>query len=63
MLKSGLCDYSDAYNVVKVKVTVEDTNDAKNRNKRLTFKKRLDHVHQKSITQLQTMQKILTILF
>ena len=51
MLKSGLCDYSDAY-VVKVKVTVEDTNDAKNRNKRLTFKKRLDHVHQKSITQL-----------
>ena len=52
MLKWGLCDYSDAYNVVKVKVTVEDTNDAKNRNKRLTFKKRLDHVHQKSITQL-----------
>ena len=63
MLRSGLCDYSDAYNVVKVKVTVEDTNDAKNRNKRLTFKKRLDHVHQKSITQLQTMQKILTMLF
>ena len=52
MLRSGLCDYSDAYNVVKVKVTVEDTNDAKKRNKRLTFKKRLDHVHQKSRTQL-----------
>ena len=63
MLRSGLYEYSDAYNVVKVKVTVEHTNDAKKRNKRLTFKKRLDHVHQKSITQLQTMQKILTMLF
>ena len=52
MLRSGLYEYSDAYNVVKVKVTVEHTNDAKKRNKRLTFKKRLDHVHQKSRTQL-----------
>ena len=38
MLKSDLCDYSDAYIVVKGTTTVEGNNNAKNRNKKLTFK-------------------------
>ena len=38
MLRSDLYNYSDAYIVVKGKITVEDDNDAKNRNKKLTFK-------------------------
>ena len=38
MLSSDLCNYSDAYIAVKRTVTVEDTNDAKKRNKKKTFK-------------------------
>ena len=37
MLRSDLCDYSDAYIVVKGTITVEDPNDA-NYNKKLAFK-------------------------
>ena len=42
MLKSNLCDYSDAYILVKGKITVDNTAaayaDANNTNKRLIFK-------------------------
>ena len=38
MLRSDLCDYSDAYIVVKGTITVEGYNNANKRNKKLTFK-------------------------
>ena len=38
MPRSNLCDYSDAYIVVKGTITVEGTNNANTRNKKLTFK-------------------------
>ena len=39
MLRSNLCDYSDAYVVVKGRISVRDTNDANRVNKKLlTFK-------------------------
>ena len=37
-LRSDLCDYSDAYIVVKGRITVQGDNHAKTRNKKLTFK-------------------------
>ena len=38
MLRSGLCDYSDAYIVVKERIIAEGDNDDKTRNKNLIFK-------------------------
>ena len=38
MLRSDLCDYSDAYIVVKADTTLEGDNDATKRNKNLAFK-------------------------
>ena len=38
MLRSDSCDYSDAYIVVKGRVSVTGTNNASRRNKNLTFK-------------------------
>ena len=38
MLRSYICGYSDAYIVVKGRLTVEGDNDSKERNKELTFK-------------------------
>ena len=38
MLRSDLCDYSDAYIVVKGTIIIEGDNNAKKRNKKLTFK-------------------------
>ena len=38
MLTSDLCDYSDAYIVVKGDITLEGDNDANKRNKNLAFK-------------------------
>ena len=38
MLRSKLCDYSDAYIVVKERISVRGINDANKRNKKLTFK-------------------------
>ena len=38
MLRSDLCDYSDAYIVVKGDITLEGDNDANKRNKDLAFK-------------------------
>ena len=37
-LRSDLCDYSDAYIVVKERITVGGNSDANKRNKKLTFK-------------------------
>ena len=64
MLGSDLCNYSDAYIVVKGKITVEEDNDAKNRNKKLTFKDNASFGSRKSkiITHLQTISKILILL-
>ena len=38
MLRSNLCDYSDAYIVVKGRISLKGTYDANKRNKNLTFK-------------------------
>ena len=53
MLRSDLCDYSDAYIVVKVRISLTDTNNA-NRKKKLTFKNAtlFWSSYQKSITHL-----------
>ena len=40
MLRSNLCDYSDAYIVMKGKISVMGTNNANPRNKKLTFNKK-----------------------
>ena len=37
VLRSDLCDYSDAYIVVKGRITAAGTNNANRRNKKLTF--------------------------
>ena len=38
MLRSNLCNYSDAYIVVKVRISVSGTDDAMKRNEKLNFK-------------------------
>ena len=38
MLRSDLCNYSDAYVVVKGEITLEGDNDGNKQNKNLTFK-------------------------
>ena len=38
MLRSNLCDYSDAYNVFKGTITVEGTNNIVRKNRFLAFK-------------------------
>ena len=64
MLRSDLYDYSDACIAVKGRISVAGNNVDNRRNKKLTFKNNdpLDHVFQKSITHLLTMQKILILL-
>ena len=54
MLRSDLCNYVDAFIVVKGSTTVEGDNDAKARNKKLIMP-HLDHAYQKSITHLEIM--------
>ena len=64
MSRSNLCDYIDANIVIEGAATVEGDNDAKKINRKLTLRimLHLDHVCQKLITHLQTMQKILIFL-
>ena len=38
MLRSGLCDYSDAYIVVKWRISVAGTNNTNRINKKIVFK-------------------------
>ena len=38
MLRSDICDFSDAYIVVEEDTTLEGDNDANNQNKNLAFK-------------------------
>ena len=38
MLRSDLCDYSDAYIVAKGRISVTGTDNANRRSKKLTFK-------------------------
>ena len=69
MLRSDLCEYSDAYTVVKGNITVTDPDNAK-RNKSVTFKSNtpfinlsiyhqisIDHAFQKLRVYKLTMQK------
>ena len=53
MLRSDLCDYSNAYIVVKGTMTVEGDDDDKKRNKKLIFKNNAPFrsCNQKSITR------------
>ena len=64
MLRSDLCDYSDAFIVVKGRVSVTGNNNANRRNEKLTFKNNppFRSFISKSITRLRTMQKILILL-
>ena len=64
MLKSDLCDHSDAFIVAKGTITFEGDDDNKKEIKSypLRIMLRLDHVYQKSTTHLYTMQKILILL-
>ena len=52
MLRSTLCNYNVACNVLKEQIAVKGNNDDKTRNKKLIFKKmpHLDRVYQKSLT-------------
>ena len=52
MLKSDLCDYSDACIIVKGRISVTGTNNANKRNKRYLSRimPHLDHAYQKLIT-------------
>ena len=54
MLRSNVCDYGDAYIVVKVTITVEGDNDAERRNKKLTLRiiLHLDYAYQTPVTNL-----------
>ena len=50
MLRSNLCDYSEAYKIVKGRITAEKDNNDKTRNKKLIFKNNapfIDHAYQK----------------
>ena len=49
MLRSDLCDYSDAYIVRKGTKTAEGDSNLKKRNKKLMFK---NNAHQKSLAHL-----------
>ena len=48
MLRADLCDYSDAYILVKETITVEGDDDDKD----LRIMLHLDHAYQKSMTHL-----------
>ena len=50
MLWSDLCDFSDAYSVVKGDITLEGNNNAKKRNKNLLFKNNVPFI--KCITKI-----------
>ena len=51
MLRSDLCDYSDAYIVINGIISVTRTNANNRRNKKLALKMLcLDRVYQKSVT-------------
>ena len=54
MLRLDLRDYSDAYIVLKGRITVDGTVEAKEKNKKITFKMmlHLSHAYQESITPL-----------
>ena len=45
MLRSDLCDYSDAYIVVKGDITLEGDNDANKQNKNLAFKNNVPFIN------------------
>ena len=61
MLRSELCNYRDAYIVLKGRITVEGDSYDKTRNESSKIILRLDHAYQKSIPYLQTIQKILIL--
>ena len=62
MLRSDSSDYSDAYIVVKGEITVANSNNAKRRNKKLTFTNTapLRYAYQESITHSLAMHMVTT---
>ena len=65
VLRSDLCDFSDAYIVVKRSITVEEDNDDKTKNKKLIFKNNApfrSYISKINNNFLWTMQKILILL-
>ena len=64
IIRLDLCDYSDAHIVVKWTITVISTENDNRRNKKLVFKNNAPFRSclQKSITHLQTVEKILILL-
>ena len=59
MLRPDLCNYSDAYIVVKGRITVEGDNDDKKRNKKLIFKNNAPFRY----LDILILQKILILFF
>ena len=59
MLRLYLCNYSDAYIVVKGRITVEGDNDDKKRNKKLIFKNNAPFRY----LDILILQKILILFF
>ena len=51
LLRSDICDYSDAYITVKERISVTSTNNANRRNKKLVMLDS-DYAYQKSIAHL-----------
>ena len=52
MLRSNFCDYSNAYILLKGAITATGLNNAKKRNRKLTFKNNspfLDHTYEKNL--------------
>ena len=68
MLRSDLCDFSDAYIVVKGTITLEDDSDAKKRNKNLAFKdnapliKRISKINSVQIDNAEDLDVVMPII-
>ena len=68
MLRSDLCDFSDAYIVVKGTITLEGDSDAKKRNKNLAFKdnapliKRISKINSVQIDNAEDLDVVMPII-
>ena len=68
MLRSDLCDFSDAYIVLKGTITLEGDSDAKKRNKNLAFKdnapliKRISKINSVQIDNAEDLDVVMPII-
>ena len=68
MLRSDLCDFSDAYIVVKGTITLEGDSDAKKRNKNVAFKdnapliKRISKINSVQIDNAEDLDVVMPII-